>query len=86
MDADEERKVVTCDIPGVFLQANWPKDIDCHLKFKGVMLDMICDIDPSHKRNLLASKKPEKKKPYAKLTNAVYGMLLGAIQFFQETE
>ena len=49
MYAMEGRQVVTCDIPGVFLQADWPEDNDCYLKFEGLMVDMICDIDPSYK-------------------------------------
>ena len=84
MDAIEERKVVTCDILKAFLQADWPKDIDCHLKFEGVMVDMICDIDPSFKDNVLVSKRTGKKRLYAKLTKAVYGTLLGAIFFYEK--
>ena len=33
MDAMEGQKVVTCNIPGAFLQANWLKDNDCYPKF-----------------------------------------------------
>ena len=46
MDAIEGRKVATCDIPGAFLQVDWPADRDCYLKFDGVMVSMICDINP----------------------------------------
>ena len=84
MDAIEERKVVTCNIPGVFLQADWHKDINCHLKFEGAMVDMICDIGPSFKDNVLVSKRTGKKRLYAKLTKAVYGTLLGAILFYEK--
>jgi hypothetical protein len=31
MDAIEGRKVATCDIPGAFLQADWPAERDCYL-------------------------------------------------------
>ena len=41
MDAMEGRQVVTCDIPGAFLQADWPEDNDCYLKFEGLMVKMI---------------------------------------------
>ena len=57
MDAIEERKVVPCDIPGAFFQADWPEDIDCHLNFEGGRVDMICDIDPSFKDNVLVNNK-----------------------------
>jgi hypothetical protein len=53
MDAIEGRKVATCDIPGAFLQADWPADRDCYLKFEGAMVSMICDIDPKHKKNIV---------------------------------
>jgi predicted SAM-dependent methyltransferase len=46
MDVIDDCKVVTCDIPGAFLQADWPVDHDCYLKFENVMVDMICQIDP----------------------------------------
>jgi hypothetical protein len=36
MDAIDDREVVTCDIPGAFLQADWPVDKDCFLKFENV--------------------------------------------------
>ena len=57
MDVMEGRQVVTCDIPGTFLQADWPKDNDCYLKLKGLMVDMICDIDAAYKKFVLVNKK-----------------------------
>ncbi|MGK3737709.1 MAG: hypothetical protein ACI90V_004556, partial [Bacillariaceae sp.] len=83
MDAIEERKVATCDIPGAFLQADWPADRDCYLKFEGAMVSMICDIDPNHAKNIVYGKNG-KKYLYAKLTKAVYGTLLGAILFYEK--
>ena len=84
MDAIEGRKVVTCDIPGAFLQADWPEDIDCYLKFEGAMVDMLCDINPEYKNNVVINKKTGEKKLYGKLTKAVYGTLLGAILFYEK--
>jgi hypothetical protein len=83
MDAIEERKVATCDIPGAFLQADWPADRDCYLKFEGAMVSMICDIDPKYNKNIVYGKNG-RKYVYAKLTKAVYGTLLGAILFYQK--
>ena len=60
-----------CDIPSAFLQADWSKDNDCYLKFKGLMVDMICDIDTSYKKFVLTNNKTGKKKLYGKLTKAV---------------
>jgi hypothetical protein len=70
MDAIDGRKVVTCDIPGAFLQADWPADQDCFLKFKGVMVDMICQIDPKYRSNVIHRGK--KKFIFARLNKAVY--------------
>ena len=84
MDAMEERQVVMCDIPGAFLQADWPEDNDCYLKFEGLMVDMICDIDPSYEKFILINKKTGKKKLDGKLTKAVYCTLLGDILFYQK--
>jgi hypothetical protein len=53
MDAIEGRKVDACDIPGAFLQADWPEERDCYLKFEGAMVSMICDIDPKYKDNIV---------------------------------
>jgi hypothetical protein len=83
MDAIEERKVATCNIPGAFLQADWSADRDCYLKFEGAMVSMICDIDPKYKDNILYGKNG-RKYVYAKLTKAVYGTLLGAILFYEK--
>jgi hypothetical protein len=83
MDAIEGRKVATCDIPGAFLQADWPAERDCYLKFEGAMVSMICDIDPKYKKNIVYGKNG-RKYIYAKLTKAVYGTLLGAILFYEK--
>jgi hypothetical protein len=83
MDAIEGRKVATCDIPGAFLQADWPAERDCYLKFEGAMVSMICDIDPEYKNNIVYGKNG-RKFLYAKLTKAVYGTLLGAILFYEK--
>ena len=42
MNAMEGRKVVTCNIPGAFLQLDWPEDDDYYIKFEGLMVD--CNI------------------------------------------
>jgi hypothetical protein len=83
MDAIEGRKVATCDIPGAFLQADWPADRDRYLKFEGAMVSMTCDIDPKYKRNIVYGKNG-RKYLYAKLTEAVYGTILGAILLYEK--
>jgi hypothetical protein len=76
MGAIDERKVVTCDIPGAFLQADWPADQDCYLK----LVDMICQIDYKYNKNVIH--RGNKKVIFAKLNKAVYRTLLGAILFY----
>ena len=61
MNATEGRQVVTCNIPRAFLQVDWPKDNDCYLKFEGLMVKMICEIDPSYEKYVLTNKTTSKK-------------------------
>ena len=49
MDALDDRKIITVDIPGAFLQGEWPQDEHPgYIMFEGIMVDMICEIDPSY--------------------------------------
>ena len=49
MDIMDGRKVITVDIPGAFLQDNWPQDEHPgYIMFEGIMVDMIREIDPSY--------------------------------------
>ena len=84
MDGMKGRQIVMCDIPGASLQADWLKDNNCYLEFKGQIVDMICKIDPCYKNYVLTNKKTGKKKLYEKLAKAVYGTLLGAKKFYQK--
>ena len=47
--AIESRTVITCDIAGTFLQSPWPDDKPTYIKFTGIMVDMICEIDSKYK-------------------------------------
>ena len=49
------------------------------------MVKMIYSIDPSYKKYILTNKTKGKKRLYGKLTNDLYGTLLGAI-FFSEAK
>ena len=51
--------------------------------FEGIMVEMICEIDPSYHKNIIWSKdRKEKKIFYGQLVKAVYGTLLGVIIFY----
>ena len=49
MDAMNERKVITVNIPGAFQQGNWPQDEHPgYIMFNITMVDMIFEIDPTY--------------------------------------
>ena len=82
VNAIEKRKVVTCDIPGAFLQSEWPKDKPMYLKFDGIMVDMLIEINPNLKQYMINRR--GYKLMYGQLNKAVYGTLLGAILFYSK--
>ena len=85
MDALDGRKVLTVDIPSAFLQGDWPQDEHPgYIIFEGIMVEMICEIDPSYCKNVIWSQDCKKKFLYGRLIKAVYGTLLGAIIFYNK--
>ena len=79
MEAMEGWQVLTCDIPGAFLQADWPEDNDCYLKFEGLMVKMICEIDPNCLKYVLINKRTDKQKLYGKYQGSVWDSPRGDI-------
>ena len=62
MDAIDGRKVITVDIPGAFRQGNWPQDEHPeYIMFEGIMVNMICEIDPAYHDKIIWSKDSKKK-------------------------
>ena len=85
MDALDNRREITVDVPGVFIQGDWPQDKHPgYIIFEGVMVDMIYEIDPSYDKNIICSKDCKRKFLYGRLIKAVYGTLLGAIIFYNK--
>ena len=85
MDAIDRRKVISVDIPGAFLQGDWPQDEHPgNIMFEGIMVDMIYEIDPSYHDKIIWSKDHKKDFLYNQLIKAVYGTLLGAIIFYNK--
>ena len=76
------------DIPAAFLSADWPSDYpDCHIKFEGVMVEMLCQIRPEYRKLIRYSKTKSgylRKMLVGKVTKAIYGTLFGAIQFYKK--
>ena len=52
--------------------------------FEDIMVEMICEIDPSYYKNVIWSKDCKKKLLYGRLVKAVYGTFLGAIIFYNK--
>ena len=70
---------VFTDIHSTFLQGLWPQDEHPgYICFTGIMIDMICEIDPSW------NKDGKKKYLYGELIKAVYGNLLAAVIFYNK--
>ena len=56
-DATEGRKVITVNIPGEFLQGDWPQDEHPgYIMVEGIMVNMICEIYPSYHDKTIWSK------------------------------
>ena len=83
MDAMKRRKVVTIDLPGAFLEADWPEDNKCYIKFEGVMVEMILKINPKYNECVMEITNG-KKFLYERVLKAIYGTLLGSRLFFDK--
>jgi hypothetical protein len=83
VDAIEIRAVAICDIPGAFLQADWPQDEPCYIRFEGIMVDMICQIEPKYIKCIKYGRN-KRKWMIGKLRKAIYGTLLGACLFYDK--
>ena len=72
LDAIEHRNVITVDIPGAFLQGDWPQhEHPAYIRFEGEMVDMICEIDSSYKSKIIYSNNGKRKLLYGRLVKAV---------------
>ena len=69
IDAHERRDVVTCDIPGAFIQSKM-EGKKVHVKLEGIMVDVMLKIDQSKYKKYVVH---EYRKPvlYILLTKAV---------------
>jgi hypothetical protein len=81
IDSHERRKVITCDIPGAFMQA----DIDevVHVKFEGDIAKLLAQVDERTYRPYLVTENG-KTVLYVQLKKALYGTLQAALLFWKE--
>ena len=85
MDALDNRKVIMVDIPGAFLQGEWPQvEHPGYLMFEGIIVHIIYEIDQSYHTHIIWSKDCKKKFLYGRLVKAVNDTLLGAIIFYNK--
>ena len=71
------KKMIFVDIPGAFLQGDWPQDKHPgYIMFEGIMVETICEIDSSYYKNVIWSKNHKKKFLYKQLIKTVYGTCL----------
>ena len=65
MNALDNKKVITVDIPGTFLQGNLQQDEHPgYIIFEGIMVEIIYEIDPTYYKNIIWSKDRKKKFLY----------------------
>ena len=80
IDAMEERCVITCDIPGAFMQTDINELI--HVKLEGELAKLLVCLDPTYQKFITY----ENKKPviYTELSKALYGTLQAALLFWKD--
>ena len=80
IDAMEERCVMTCDIPGAFMQT----DIDelIHVKLEGELAELLVCLDPTYQK--FVTYKNKKLVIYTELSKALYGTLQAALLFWKD--
>ena len=79
--AYEGRKVVSFDIPGAFLQAEMSDDKLVLLKFRDDFVDMMCQVNPEHKKNVIIEN--GKRVLYMKIVRGLYGCIEAALQWYK---
>jgi len=81
IDAKEHRNVLTCDVPGAFMQV----DVDeiVHVRLEGPLAEQLTKVDPKLYTKYLVT---ERGKPviYVQLQKALYGTLSAAMLFWKD--
>ena len=80
IDAKEDRKVITCDIPSAFMQANIDEQL--FLKFNGDLVELLIQVDPTNQPYIMY--KGKQPVLYMELDKALYGTLQAALLFWQK--
>ena len=80
IDARENQKVMTCDIPGAFIQADIDKQL--FLEFDGDLVELFIKVDPTYQPYI--TYKGRQPVLYTELDKALYGMLQVVLLFWQK--
>ena len=65
---------------------NWPDNNDCYLKFEGLMVDMICDIDPAYKKVCPHQQEDKEKEAVWEAHHSSVWYVMGCYPFLPEVE
>jgi hypothetical protein len=81
IDAKERRTVVTCDVPGAFMQV----DIDeiVHVRLEGALAELLTKVDPTLYTPYVVVEKG-KNVIYVQLDKALYGTLSASLLFWKD--
>jgi hypothetical protein len=86
IEAKEERDVMTCDIPNAFIQAYLPKkepgEDRVVMKFTGVLVDMLVNINPELYGPAIVLEN-QKKVLYLEVLKTIYGMLEAVLLWYK---
>eukprot|EP00957_Ditylum_brightwellii_P090116 6863109-Ditylum_brightwellii.AAC.1 len=80
--AHEGKKAISFDVPGAFLQTELPDDKLLLLRLTGDFVDIMCDIDPEHQKNVRIDKNG-KKVLYLHILRAIYGCIEAALAWYK---
>ncbi len=79
IDTWEGRDVAVADVPGAYLHASFPEDKKVILKLQGVFIDIMCDVNPEYKKDVVYET-GRKNKPVKYLCVRVLRALYGCIE------
>ena len=81
IDTHENRDVAIADVNGAYLHAEMPKGKKVILKLKGVFVDIMCNVNPEYKENVIYEGK--NKILYVRVLRALYGCLESALLWYE---
>jgi hypothetical protein len=82
IDAHEGRKVVTCDLPGAYL--NTDNNEETIMLLKGKLAELMVKVDPKLYRKYITTNKKGEAMLYVRLSKALYGLLQSALLFYKK--